>query len=413
MKNLFDINTEINIEKIEIVELKDLKENMKVLSDPRVKCLITYKIWDIVTVAFLAVLAEANDWDEIYEFAVEKYKWLKSFLQLTGGIPSAQTYKNVISMLNPDEITKICNDFIFKIINNSHKQDIISIDGKVDKSSSRIDHSILPTITGKPTYKSKPLNVLNAYSHNLGICLYSLPIEDKTNEIPMTKEILNRFNVKGNIITVDALNTQKDNALTVIKKKGDYVFALKNNHGDLYEKLITYFNDNTFLDDMKKRCYLKEVSKENSNVITREYYQTNNINWLEEKDDWKKLKTIGCIVKTIYKQDGSSIFEKRYYISSLDEDINLFSKAIRSHWGVENKLHWQLDFTFKCDDNTTENKSALLNLQVLKKFALNILNIVKPHYNCSLKKIRYKIALNTEVHLETIFNILAKEKSVN
>lgn len=238
-----------------------------------------------------------------------------------------------------------------------------------------------------------------------------MPISDKTNEIPMTKEILNKFNVAGNIITVDALNTQKENAKTVIKKKGDYVFALKNNHGTLYEKIETYFKDNKFLNVIKEKCYLKEVTKENSNIVTREYYQTNDIDWLDEKKEWSKLTTIGCVIKTIEKQNGTIIVETRYYISSLEEDIKLFAKSIRTHWSIENKLHWHLDFTFKCDDNTTLNKGALLNLQILKKFALKILNIVKPEYKCSLRIIRHKISLNTEKHLDNIFNILAKQKN--
>ena len=173
MKEVFDkFNIgDIEVEEIDLSELKNLKENMKGLNDIRNQSLITYKVWDIVVVAFLAVLANANDWEGIHNFATERYSWLKSFLKLTGGIPHEDTYKNVVSILDPSELTKICNDFIIKVITPIKDPDIISIDGKVDKSSSREANEIRD--------KVKPLNILNAYSHNLGICLYQLPIENK------------------------------------------------------------------------------------------------------------------------------------------------------------------------------------------------------------------------------------------
>lgn len=128
-------------------------------------------------------------------------------------------------------------------------------------------------------------------------------------------------------------------------------------------------------------------------------------------ESWKGLKSICLAVKTMENKKGEKVIEKRYYISSLLLDIYNFSKAIRNHWNVENKLHWQLDFTFKADDNTTVNKKALLNLQIVKKFALNILNQVKEDYKCILKKIRFQISLNAP---EELFKLMKKtlEKTI-
>lgn len=114
--------------------------------------------------------------------------------------------------------------------------------------------------------------------------------------------------------------------------------------------------------------------------------------------------------KTIEKLNGKKVIEKRYYISSLLRDIETFSEAIRSHWEVENKLHWQMDYTFKCDKNQTVNKKELFNLQIIKKFALNILNLVKEDYNRSLKKIRFLVSLGAEEEIHNIFYILHKKK---
>ena len=137
------------------------------------------------------------------------------------------------------------------------------------------------------------------------------------------------------------------------------------------------------------------------------------IKWYEEHEKWEKLKSLGVVVKTMVGIDGKKTIEKRYYISSLLLDIKLLSEAIRKHWSVENKLHWQMDFTFKCDNNTTSNKKALFNLQIIKKNALNILNIVKEDYGkCSLKRIRFKVGMNPEREIPKIF-YLVREKMAN
>lgn len=125
-----------------------------------------------------------------------------------------------------------------------------------------------------------------------------------------------------------------------------------------------------------------------------------------------KLRSIGLVVKTIEDKEGNKTIEKRYYISSLLLDIELFSRAIRTHWSVENKLYWQLDFTFKCDDNTTVNKQALYNLQILKKNALSVLKLVQEDYKRSLQKIRFTAMLNPENEIPKIF-YLAKKKGWN
>lgn len=239
--------------------------------------------------------------------------------------------------------------------------------------------------------------MLNAYSNKYGICLASEEIEDKTNEIPTIPEILDRFSVKGNIITWDALNTQTKNIDAVIDRHGEYVVPVKGNQGNLYNDLILYFDEKK-LEQIKagqlNTAYLENYDKRGETVIHYEYYQTEDVKWYFERNKWKRLNSIGLVKKTIIK-GREKVEEYRYYISSLFLNIDLFSKAIRNHWSVENKLHWHLDFTFKQDDNTTVNKKALMNLELVKKFCLGILNRVKPFYNnISLKRIRKRLSYN-------------------
>lgn len=371
------------IDEIDVVILKRLKEQLKALTDPRQKSKTHYKIWDIAMYVIIANFANNYDWDDIHDFINYKKVWLRSFLLMSGGIPTSKTIENIFSIINPKELENILTVFFFSIINCTNEQEIINIDGRVDKGSSRTQTDYYE--------KLKPLNVLNAYSNKYGICLASEMIDEKTNEIPTIPVILDRFKVKDTIITWDALNTQTKNVEYVIKKHGDYVVPIKENQHNFYNDLELYFKDikleqicagNTTSD------YLKEIEKSHSSTIIYEYYQTSDISWYFDRSKWKGLTTIGLVKKTIIKNNKETV-EKRYYISSLYVNIELFANAIRNHWSIENKLHWHLDFTFREDKNTTLNKNALMNLQLVNKFILAILNKIKPyHQNRSIKRIR-------------------------
>ena len=395
----------IKIEEANKEQLKHLKNKAKTLKDVRVKKKCTYKLWDIVCVVILAVLSNCNDWEEIYYFATTHKKWLKSFLKLTGGIPQPSTYERVISIIDSHELNNLCIEFIFRLVKIpiNPQYDFYHFDGKVEKGSGRKTNAKNEVI--------KNLNVLNVYSDLLSMCIDQEMIEEKTNEITAIPDVIRRLNIKGVICTWDALNTQKNTVKAVIEGNGEYVGALKGNQGNFYQDVIDYFDEDRLLiiQSQYEGAYKKEIEKSHSQIITYEYYQTEKVNWYSEIKEWKGLKSIGLVIKTMEDKTGKKVVEKRYYISSLLLDIYNFSKAIRNHWNVENKLHWQLDFTFKADENTTVNKKALFNLQIIKKFALNILNQVKEEYRCSLKKIRFQISLNAPEELEKIFKLMEKK----
>ena len=379
------------IEDIDIAILKALKEKLKKITDTRQQSKISYKIWDIIVCVILANLTAITDWEDIPTFVKTKKDFLKKFLKLTGGIPHYVTYERVFSLVDSKELESILNQFIIDItLNTSENSDIINIDGRVSCGSSRKSTNYQE--------KSSPLNVLNAYSNKYGICLASEMIEEKTNEITTIPIILERLNIKDTIITWDALNTQKRNVEIVKNKKGDYVIPVKKNHPNFNADLELYFDEKTqekIKAGRSDSAYLKQEEKSHSCFITYEYFQTSDIKWYSEYKEWEGLNSFGMVKKTIIK-DSQTTVEQRYYISSLYIDIDLFSRSIREHWSVENKLHWHLDFTFREDKNTTQNKKALMNLQLINKFCLAILSKVKSRYNMSLKKIRYKLSINFE-----------------
>lgn len=392
----------MKIEEIEIEKLKELKEKSMMLNDKRQKGKVTYKIWDIVVVTILAVLADCNEWEEIADYARDKKEFLKTFLKLTGGIPVAKTYERVISILDSNELNKIFVEFIkdIQFMEDKYFKDILSFDGKVDKGSARNKGYIVE--------ETKPLNVLNVYSDKLQMCIEQEMIEEKTNEITAIPEVIKRLDLTNVICTWDALNTQKENVKAVISKGGDYCVALKRNQGNFYQDVEDYFDEDrlSIIESGYEGGYQLSREKSHNSVITYEYYQTEKVKWYAEYEKWEGLKSIGLVKKTIEKADGDKVEEKRYYISSLLLNINEFSNAIRKHWNVENKLHWQMDFTFRSDYNTTMNKKALFNLQIIKKFCLTILNEVKKQKNKSLKRIRKDIARNVEKETIEIFKIL-------
>ena len=392
----------MKIEEIEVEKLKELKVKTMMLNDERQKGKIIYKIWDIVVVVILAVLADCNEWEEIADYAKDEKDFLKTFLKLTGGIPSAKTYERVISMIDSHELNKIFVEFIkdIQFMEDIYFKDILSFDGKVDKGSARNKGYIVE--------ETKPLNVLNVYSDKLQMCIEQEMIEEKTNEITAIPKIIERLDLRNVICTWDALNTQKENIKAVITKGGDYCVALKANQANFYKDVQDYFDVDRLMiiESGYEGGYQLTREKSHEAVITYEYYQTEKVKWYADCEKWEGLKSIGLVRKTIEKSDGSKVEEKRYYISSLLLDINIFSDAIRKHWNVENKLHWQMDFTFKSDNNTTMNKKALFNLQIIKKFCLTVLNEIKKVKNKSLKRIRKDISRNVEKETIEIFKLL-------
>lgn len=403
-------NLNLKIENFDISLLKQYKNYIKKeVDDPRQPWKIEYKLWDIIVTSTIAILCNNDEMVDMHDFITSKINFFKQFLKLTNGIASKDTYERVLTLIDPDVLQDCLNQFIQMVVcKPTTEKEIISLDGKVNKGSSR-----KKSLTN--SYVVKPLNVLNAYSSNQSLCLYSKQIDDKTNEIPNIPTVINKLNITNTVITWDALNTQTTNVEEVVKKGGDYVIPIKANQGNFYDDLKLYF-DKDSIDKIRigksKSAYKKVIEKANSKIITYEYFQTEDIEWYHKKEDWKGLKSIGLVFKSI--DDGNTVTtEKRYYISSLLNDIELFSRSIRSHWNVENKLHWHLDFTFKEDSNTTMNKRLLFNIQLIKKFCLGILEQVKDNYNISLRRIRHKLELNPESEIPKIFSILEKKRYKN
>ena len=401
LEEIKDMVKELNIdyEKVDLSVLNNIVTITKKLDDKRVQYKIKHNMSDIVIIALLGILANANTWNEIHCFATSHEDWLKTFLELPSGIPSHDTIQRVIAIINPSTLYTSTVKYLIDLIDNltikKEEKDVKSMDGKIIKGSSRSELT---------TEKIMPTNVMSIYSHDYGMSIIQDFIEDKSNEIPMGPELIKQLNLSDSIITADALNTQKETVKAIVKAKGEYVLALKANQGTMYQEVSDYFHDNDLLKDLE---YYSETEKSHSKYIKREYYMTNNINWITSYKEWKNIKSIGYEKKTIESiNNDKKTIEERFFIISFENDIKTFADAVRKHWGIENNLHAPLDIVFREDNNTTLEKNGARNLSVLKRIALNIIKLAQCFYNISLKLIRYKISMNTEEELEKIFKTI-------
>lgn len=361
--------------------------------DSRQQSKVRHKLKDIVVIVLFATFADADDWIEIGMFAKIHEAYLRKYLGLENGVPSHDTIQRAMAMLSPEVFQRIQKDFQ-ETLNREEGEKlkkIIAIDGK--------------TMRGNQQNGEKPGHIVSAWSDEDGFCLGQTAVDEKSNEITAIPELLNRLNIRKQVVTIDAMGTQTKIAEKIREKKADYVLALKKNHKGPYYEVEEYFQDADFQKKIREAGgYKRTEEKAHSRQEIREYYQTRDIGWVESRSEWAGLKSIGMEKKTLKRKDGSVSVECRYFISSLKEDIELFSRAVRQHWSVE-VMHWHLDVTFREDANHTIDKNSAQNLNIVRKFCLSFLKLVEIiHPGLSMKKKRFAIAHNTEKYLESVLN---------
>lgn len=412
LEALQDVFAENNITK-DTIELNDsliqrIKKNADAVKDYRHPSYVKHPLGDIIMIVFFAVLANANEWCEIEVFAKSKEKWLRKYLELPYGVPTDDTYRIVMGNIDTQHFFHVTVQILLETVDKImeltekesavHEKGIVSVDGKVSRGSGR---------KACADGEVKAFQTLNVYADEYGMCLAQEFIEEKTNEIPAAQEVLKLMDLKDTIVTADAMNCQKETASVIISRGGGYVLALKGNQGLLYEEVRAYF-DAEVLEVLRSRegCYMKTAEKEHGGVAVREYYISGETGWYSEKDKWKGLESFGMVHKTLTKKDGAVEEEYRYYLCSIGEDAEEFERAVRRHWGVENSLHWQMDFTFQDDRNRSMAKTGGKNLQTMKKIVLAILRLVKESYKMSMKRIRYDLSLDFENGVEKLLSLL-------
>lgn len=340
--------------------INDLRESHK----------IDHLLEDILFITVLAVIAGADDFNEIAKYCKMKYKWLSTFLKLPGGIPSHDTFNRVLCMIDAEEFQQSFINWVGDIrtgLNSDDNKtvepgkDVISVDGKTVRRSK--DES-----KGK-----KAIHMVSAFSSKYGLVLGQKKCFEKSNEITAIPALLTMLLIKGSVITIDAMGCQKKIAEKIIKKEADYILAIKGNQANLYKEVIDIFNK-VKTPEFEHYIYQTEteVGKDHGRIETRECITINNLAWLFEIHAWKGVKSIAKVTATVQHQaSGKETVEERYYISSLTGNAGFINRAVRKHWYVENKLHWVLDVIFKEDYCRVRTGNGAENLNIIRKIALN------------------------------------------
>lgn len=373
--------------------MEEILRMIEIIEDNRQPWKVKHKLLDVVVIVLFAKLANADDWEEIEYCAKYNEEFLRQYIGLENGVPSHDTIQRVMGMIEPSCLQKIYEKWNELVNSNEGEKlkKIICIDGK--------------TMRGNTTATQKPNHIVSAWCDTDGFCLGQEAVEEKSNEITAIPKLLDTINVKGSVITIDAMGTQTAIAEKIRAKRADYTLAVKENQRKLFEEVSEYFEDEELLKEVKENGgYKITKEKAHSSIEIREYYQCSNIKWMTDKSRWKGIKSIGMVRKSIEKGD-ETIVEKRYYISSLENDINLFARTIREHWTVE-AMHWHLDVTFKEDANTTKDKIAAQNLNIINKWCLSILKLLDVMgKKMSLRKKRFCISLDTQKFFRDIMDL--------
>jgi len=334
--------------------MTNLYQAFKSLKDPRIQRNKKHKLLDIVILSILAVLCGAESYDSIALFGKENLEFLRQFLELKNGIPSHDTINRVFQIINPRQFERCFISWAQCLKDDGIMERVIAIDGKTVRGSKDSFHH------------QSALHSVHAWSVENGICLGQLECGEKTNEITTIPQILDLLDIKGSIITIDAMGTQTAIARKIVEKEGDYILAVKGNQGTLEEEVHATCNSNIAVSDT---CV---VEKGHGRIETRrcEVFEKGLI--VDFENRWEKLTTVIKITATRELPSGKTETNERFYISSLDK-YNNFNTCIRSHWGVENKLHWVLDMTFREDEQRKRLNHAAANFAIVRKIGLNLL----------------------------------------
>jgi predicted transposase YbfD/YdcC len=359
-----------------------IEEHFGDLPDPRVEGRCGHKLLDIVCIALAAVICGANSWSEVETFGKAKEKWLREYLELPNGIPSHDTFGRVFSLVDGTVFEEHFAHWVESVFHRTRGQ-VVAIDGKTARRSH--DRTI-----GKDA-----LHMLGAWASANRLVLGVRKVEDGSNEIPAIPELLRLLDLMGCVVTIDAIGCQKDIAQAILDRKADYVLAVKDNQGHLFDDIRDWFAyaDQSSFQDMAYTEH-QTVNKTSGRIETRRCWAIADpraFEYIRHHQGWPGLQTIIRLQNERHIGDQAQS-DTRYYISSLPPDAERLLNCIRQHWSIENTCHWSLDVVFGEDDSRIRTGQAPRNFAILRRFALNLLK--HDPLKASLNQKRFQAALN-------------------
>jgi predicted transposase YbfD/YdcC len=332
------------------------------LPDPRGRRGRRHRLDELVIIAILAVICCTNNWQEVAQFARAKRKWLKTFLKLPHGIPSHDTFGRVFAAIKPEAFERCFSAWIAALA-ETRPGELIAIDGKT------LRHSF-DQASGKAA-----IHMISAWSLANGLVFGQLATEAKSNEITAIPKLLELLDLRGAVVSIDAMGCQKEIARKIVENGGDYLFSLKGNQSTMHNE-VSWWLDQAIAGQLREAQldYHRQSNKNHGRREIRQVWCTDQVDWFADRGQWLGLHSLIAVEGERHLADGRVEKERRYFISSLKgANAQTFGRLIRGHWQIENALHWSLDVSFQEDACRIRNGYAAENFSRLRRIALNLL----------------------------------------
>jgi predicted transposase YbfD/YdcC len=336
-------------------------QHFATVPDPRVRARSDHKLLDIIAISILAIICGADGWDEIARFGHLKEKWLATFLELPSGIPSADTFRRVLSALKPEPFQEAFVAWMQALVGET-KGKLVAIDGKTARRS--FDRA----------NEKSALHLVSAWVQDNQLTLGQVATEAKSNEIKAIPVLLGMLDLRGAVVTIDAMGAQKEIAKDIIAREADYILALKGNQGNLHAQTVEFFKDaGTERFESVNHTFHETVDEAHGRREVRRAWSTHDLLTIPDANKWPSLKSVTMIERE-RESNGKVEVERHYYISSRSRaGARWLSERIRGHWSIENQCHWILDVAFREDESRIRSDYGPENFGLLRKIALNLL----------------------------------------
>lgn len=375
------------------IDLDEVVKYFHELEDPRSEINRKHPLVSVVVIAVMAVLAGASGPTAIAQWARIKAEFLLRVLELPNGIPCKDVFRRVLMALQPGAFQTCFVKWLQWLRAEAAaatgiEQPVLAVDGKTLRRS----HDRRKALGA--------LHCVTVWASEFGLSLGQVACAEKSNEITAIPELLRLVDIKGSIITIDAMGTQKAIAEQIVASGADYVLALKGNQGTLHDAVIAYI-DQQSRDDFATAKARRHITRDTGHgrQETRSYIQMPVPDTLCERELWQGLQSMG-VVTSVCVRDGKETIETRYYISSLPVRVKQFAHAVRSHWGIENSCHWSLDVTYREDESRIREKHLRENFAWLSRFTLSLLKQHPGRHSLVMK--RRSCGWNEEFLLEVV-----------
>ena len=379
---------------------KSLLEMLSEVEDYRHGNAVKYRLKDILLVGILALICNMDDFTEMELFAKSQKAYLETFCDFEKGTPSHDTFGDVFSRLNPEKLSELFVKWMLEL--RLEMENMAKITGKTIAIDGK-------TIKGSRKTNQKASHIITAFVSDLQLVLGQVKTDEKSNEIKAIPQLLEIFQVAGNVITIDAMGAQKDIAKKIVEKKGDYVFAIKNNHKKERED-IEYHLKSEKVEERKKELkaqgkYAVSRNKNHGRIEIRECYLSEDLDWFDWKADWAAVRGCGMIRSRRQEGEKEETVQYHYFLYSLKKtNAEEILRIKREHWAIENNLHWLLDMAFREDACRARTENAAEVLNVLRKLVLQVLK-AENTYKCGIKTKRKLCGLGVETALK-VFGVL-------